>query len=68
MRKDAVLFHRVKDLEGFLAMWRVRQEGEKALVVEAVRQRGEPSRDVEKALETGKRKVAPARQPELASV
>ncbi len=51
IRKEAVLFHRVKDLDTFLAMWRVRLEGHKALVVEAVhRETGEASRDVDMAL------------------
>lgn len=53
VRKDAVLFHRVKDVEGFLAMWRVRLEGEKALVVEALKPTGASQYVLEKALEAG---------------
>jgi len=31
IRKDALIFHRVKDIEGFLALWRVRMELDVAL-------------------------------------
>ena len=51
VRKDAVLFHRVKDVAGFLALWRLRLEHAKALVVEvAHKATGEASRDVAEAL------------------
>jgi hypothetical protein len=51
VRKDAVLFHRVKDVEGFLALWRLRLEHAKALVVEtAHKATGEASRNVAEAL------------------
>ncbi len=71
VRNDAALFHRVKDVGGFLALWKVRLEFNKALIVEATRKPGEPSREVAEALGAAAAvpaKTAPKRKtPELAT-
>ncbi len=51
--KEAVLRHRVKDVPGFVTMWRMRVEQQKALVVEALKPTGASQYVLEKALEAG---------------
>jgi hypothetical protein len=53
VRKDAAVFHRVKGLERFLPMWRVRLEYEMAKVTEALKPTGASQYVLEKALEAG---------------
>jgi len=74
VRKDAVLFHRVKDVAGFLPMWRLRLEHAKALVTESLKPTGASQYVLEKALEAGlieapgaPVKKKPAKQAELAT-
>ena len=74
VRKEAVLFHRVKDLAGFLALWRTRLEYQKAVLVDSIRQPGESSAAIDKALgptiSAPKRKGNPnwrKKEPELAT-
>lgn len=62
IRSDAAVFHRIKDVDAFLALWRVRLEFNKALVVEARHgQTKEPSREIDEAL--GPAAAVPAAQP-----
>lgn len=51
IKPAARVFHRIKDIESFLALWRVKLGFQTALAVEAIRQPGESSQAVEKALD-----------------
>jgi len=53
VKRDAVLFHRVKTLDAFLPMWRIRMEHAKALVTESLKPTGASQYVLEKALEAG---------------
>jgi hypothetical protein len=53
IKPSAALFHRVKALDAFLPMWRIRMEHAKALVTEALKPTGASQYVLDKALEAG---------------
>jgi len=75
VRKEAALFHRVKALDAFLPLWRLRLEHAKALVTESLKPTGASQYVLEKALEAGlieapataPKKKAISKQAELAT-
>lgn len=53
IKREAAIFHRVKETEDFLTMWRVGLEHRKALAVEALKPTGASAYVLDKALEAG---------------
>lgn len=65
IKPGAAVFHRIKTLDAFLPMWRIRMEHAKALVTESLKPTGASQYVLEKALEAGliEAPAAPKKKP-----